>query len=364
MRAHRLSKFWLSARSVSRPLLRAVLLSLPVAALGTAGVAAQRADSAHYIVRFGTDTVAAERWIRTASGLEAVAVTRVPTVQVRRWGVRFDAAGNITHVTTEAGTREVDPAGAVPAGAGFYAQQGLVLARAAAARDTLATVSIANPQSVQQQRVRRVGPDIFEILNAAGAATTRAHLAADGTLFFLETGGSTTVQRVDGFDIDALARSFAARAPFGPLSGRDTARARVGAAALSIDYGRPAARGRTIFGGLVPFGRVWRAGADDATVLTVDRPIRIGGVDVEPGTYSLYVIPGRDAWVLGINRGTSMAAAMSPDAASDVGRATMSVRALPEAVERFTIRLDPTAAGAVLRMQWERTEASVPVVVR
>jgi hypothetical protein len=340
---------------------------LIAAAASATPASAQRADSAAYIVRFGTDTIAAERWIRTADGLEAVSVTRVPQTEVRRWSVRLGPDGRVTHVTTADGTVEVDPAGAVPTAAGFYAPQGLVLAQAARARDTLAVVPVFTGANVQQQRVRRVGPDIFEILNQAGAVTTRAHLTSDGLLFFLETGGSTTVQRVDWFDIDALAAEFTARdardGPIGPLSTRGTAELNAGGATIRIDYGRPAARGRTVFGGLVPFGRVWRTGADDATTITVDRPVTIGGTRLEPGTYSLYTVPGRETWLLGINRGSGMAAAMAPDAAQDIAQVRMNVRTLSEPVERFTIRLEPAANGATLRLQWERTEASVPIVV-
>jgi hypothetical protein len=112
-----------------------------------------------------------------------------------------------------------------------------------------------------------------------------------------------------------------------------------------------------------PFDRVWRTGADDPTQLTVDPPVRIGDLRFEPGTYTLYTVPGRDRWILGVNRGTGMAAAIAPDAAQDVGRIGMSVRPLPAHVERFIIRLDPSGAGATLRFQQEGTEASVPIVV-
>jgi hypothetical protein len=347
--------------------LRAAVLALPMAALiAPQPTAAQRVDSAAYIVRFGTDTIAAERWIRTAEGLEAESVTRVPTTQVRRYVIRFGADGRVTHVSRDGVMQAVEPAGAIPTAAGFYAPQALVLAQAASARDTLAVVPVFTGQNVQQQRVRRVGPDIFEVLNQAGVATTRAHLSADGLLFFLETGGSTTVQRVDWFDLDALAADFRARdargEAMGQLSGRDTVHARVGAANITLDYGRPAARGRTIFGGLVPFDRVWRTGADDATQLTTDRAIRIGDVRLEPGTYSIYTVPGRDSWLLGINRGAGMAAAMSPDPAEDVGRVRMSVSATAGHVERFTIGIDPAGDGsALLRLRWEQTEATVPI---
>jgi hypothetical protein len=348
-------------RSAVLPLLL-LLTPLPIC---VAEATAQRVDSAAFVVRFGADTLAMERWVRTAQGLDAVSVTRSPTTNLRRWSVRFDAEGRVTHVTTAQGTSAVDPVGVIPTAAGFYAPQALALSRAASARDTLAVVPMRAGANLQDFRVRRIGSDAFEVINAAGAATSRARLTNDGRLLVLESG-STTVERTDWFDIDAWAAEFAAQdargESFGPLSTQGDAELTAGGVAMRIDYGRPAARGRTIFGGLVPWGRVWRAGANDPTQLTVDRAVRVGDIRLEPGTYSLYVIPDRDSWTLGINRGTDMAAAMNPDPASDAGRTRMTARQVGY-VERFTIVLEPAAGGAVLRMTWENTEASVPIVI-
>lgn len=340
-------------------LVNVVAVALPAAA------APQRADSAAYVVRFGTDTLALERWVRTADRLEAESVTRSPTTQVRRWTAHFDEAGRVVRVTTAAGTQDVQPLGAVPMAAGFYAPQVLAMLQASRMRDTLAVVpTILANGNTGQLRVRRAGPDIFEVPNPAGVAVMRAHVLPDGTLLFLETGGSTTITREPWFDLQALAAEFAARDArgqgMGMLSGRDTARIDLAGTSISIDYGQPAARGRSVFGGLVPWGRTWRAGADDPTLMTVDRPVTVGGVRLEPGSYTLYVIPERDQWTLGINRGTDMATAMAPEAGQDVGRTVMGVSTLPEHVERLTMHLTPTNHRAVvLRVQWERTEAMI-----
>jgi hypothetical protein len=329
--------------------------------------AAQRPDSTALVVRFGTDTLAMEQWVRTGDRLDAVSVTRSPRTVVRRWSVRFGPDGRVTHVAAgDAAPSPIAQPGTIPTAAGFYAPQALALAQAARARDTLATVQMLAGGNVQELRVRRVGTDNFEIINPAGAVTSRARLTRDGDLLFLESG-RTTVERVDWFDIERWAREFEARdargEALGLLSTRDTVRATVAGANLSIDYSRPAVRGRTIFGGLVPYGSVWRTGADDATTLTTDRAIRIGDVRLEPGTYSLYTVPGREDWLLGINRGTDMAAAMAPDPEMDLGRVRMNARELDELVERFTITLEPQPDGALLRLRWEQTEASVPITV-
>ncbi|MBR9988289.1 MAG: DUF2911 domain-containing protein [Gemmatimonadetes bacterium] len=350
------------------PILTGTLICLlPVFAPPAAD--AQRADSATVIVRFGTDTLAVEQWVRTADGLDAVSVTRSPTTTVRRYAVRFGADGRVTRLLNAQGVAEtVTPTGAIPTASGFYAPQAIALAQASRARDTLAVVPMLAGGNVQEFRVRRIGPDLFELVNPAGATTMRARLTREGGLIYLEAGTSTTVERVGWVDVDALAREFSARdargAGIGPLSGRDTASARAAGATIMVDYGQPSARGRTIFGGLVPYGQIWRLGANDATQLVVDRPVRVGDVNVEPGTYSLYAVPGRDQWELGVSRMTGMAAAMSPDPAQDVGRARMSVRSLPQHVEPLTMVLEQTADGAMLRIRWETTEASVPIVVR
>jgi hypothetical protein len=352
--------------AVRRNIFTAAVIVL-LTSVAAAPAAAQRPDSTALVVRFGTDTLAMEQWVRTGDRLDAVSVTRSPRTVVRRWSVRFGPDGRVTHVAAgDAEPSAIAQPGAIPTATGFYAPQALALAQAARARDTLATVPVLAGSNVQELRVRRVGTDNFEIVNAAGAVTSRARLTRDGELLFLESG-STTVERVDWFDIERWAREFEARdargEALGPLSTRDTVRATVAGANLVIDYSRPAVRGRTIFGGLVPYGSAWRTGADDATTLTTDRAIRIGDVRLEPGTYSLYTVPGREDWLLGINRGTDMAAAMAPSPEMDVGRARMATRELDELVERFTITLEPQQNGALLRLHWEHTEASVPITV-
>src|SRR5690606_8924513 len=118
--------------------------------------------------------------------------------------------------------------------------------------------------------------------------------------------GGSTVERVAPFDFEALTRDLAARdrsgTGLGPLSPRDTARASIAGANVMIDYGRPSARGRTVMGGLVPYNDVWRTGANAATQLITDAPLRVGDVRLEPGSYSLFTVPRRGAWDLIINR--------------------------------------------------------------
>jgi hypothetical protein len=124
-------------------------------------------------------------------------------------------------------------------------------------------------------------------------------------------------------------------------------------------YSKPAARGRTVFGGLVPYGRVWRTGANDPTQLEISRPVRIGELRLAPGRYTLTTIPERDRWQLIVSR----PGATANDPVQEVGRAAMTSRTSAAYHEHFTIGFAPTREGATLQMRWENTEASIPIIV-
>jgi cyanophycinase len=345
----------------------APLLLVPVAcALMTGGAAAQApVDSAAFIIRLGHDTVAVERWVRTADRLDAVAVTRSPRTTVRRLSVRLDDAGRVTHLTIGDGPeRAITPAGAIPVVGGFYAPYALALTQAARSGAAESNVAMVVGSAARDFPVRRTGAGEFTIPNQFDVPMS-ARLGPDHRLLFIDAGGGSTVERVSWFDIDALGREFAARdergAGLGPLSPRDTARAQVGGATILVDYSRPSARGRQIIGGLVPLDEVWRTGANDATRLVTDRAIRIGELRLEPGSYSLFTVPGRDRWQLIVNRRTGMSG-LDRDPAQDVGTVPMQVRTLTDHVEQFTILVEPGAAGSgTLRIRWGTTEAFVPV---
>lgn len=147
------------------------------------------------------------------------------------------------------------------------------------------------------------------------------------------------------------------------LSPRDTTEQMIGPAHLVVDYGRPSKRRREIFGTLVPFGAVWRTGANEATHFRTDRDITLGTVRVPRGTYTLWTIPERDRWTLIVNRQTGQWGT-DYDKTQDIGRATMQVSALREPVEQFTIAISPTRNGSgILTMMWDTTKASIPIHV-
>ncbi len=142
-----------------------------------------------------------------------------------------------------------------------------------------------------------------------------------------------------------------------PLSPPAKATATIGAAHLTIDYSAPSKRGRAIMGGLVPWGKVWRTGANAATTLVTDRDLMIGSIHVPAGTYTLYTIPNEKEWTLIVNKQTGQWGT-NYDESKDLGRVKMTVAPVAETVET----LDIGFAKNALTITWENTRASVPVM--
>jgi len=130
---------------------------------------------------------------------------------------------------------------------------------------------------------------------------------------------------------------------------------------ISVDYGSPSMRGRKIMGDLVPYGQVWRTGANKATHLTTEADLVIGGVNVPKGTYTLFTVPNASGWKLIINKQTGQwGIPYKPEyEKEELARVDMKVSKLSAPVEAFTISLDKAGAGGVLKMDWENTSASV-----
>lgn len=148
-----------------------------------------------------------------------------------------------------------------------------------------------------------------------------------------------------------------------PLSPPAKAEATFGAKKVVIDYSAPSKRDRKIMGELVPFGRVWRTGANAATTLKTDSDLMIGTLHVPAGTYTLFTIPGEKEWTLIVNKQTGQWGTKY-DESQDLGRVTMSVKPVKDTVETFVVDLKPaTATKGTLSLTWENTAASVPVVV-
>lgn len=380
--------------------------------------ACARPETYGFVAVLGNDTTSVERVTRTANRIVGDAIGRSPTVTRRHWEAELGPGGAITswrmdtyipnaapdrqriHHTatftdratsftrgTSAGTRSFayrkEYVETVPWNAFVYATWELLLDAARRQPDT--THARIGQYFFEGWDEGHVGyadivrrPDgSYEISSTGLAGAGVARMDANGRLSSYSGQGTTYKQEVRRItsvpDIDALAMRFAADerrvGSATSLSPRDTVRATVGTTALTIDYGRPARRGRTLVGDLLPYDEVWRTGANAATQLATAEPIELAGVALRPGTYTLFTLPSRQGVTLIIN-GQSGQWGTEYEAARDVARRPMTVDSLPGNVERFTIRIDspPTANGRAgvgrLVMEWGAFRWSVPLVAR
>ena len=136
---------------------------------------------------------------------------------------------------------------------------------------------------------------------------------------------------------------------------------------INIDYSSPRLKGRKIIGEQDPYGKPWRAGANEATTFVVTKDVHIGsaghGVDVPAGNYTLFAIPNKDTnWVLIISKKTGEWGIPYPGEQFELGRAEMREDALPSSMENFTISFSPDGARACqLHLTWDMVDAHVKV---
>lgn len=137
-----------------------------------------------------------------------------------------------------------------------------------------------------------------------------------------------------------------------------TASGKVGAATVTVAYSSPSVKGRSIWGGLVPYDQVWRSGANEATTFTTDQPLTVEGQTLPAGTYSLFTIPTATQWTVIFNKTPKQWGAFKYDQKQDALRVTVTPRKAPTMAERLVYNVTPQ--GLVLH--WENLE--VPIAMK
>jgi hypothetical protein len=130
---------------------------------------------------------------------------------------------------------------------------------------------------------------------------------------------------------------------------------------IHTDYSSPRLKGRKMIGDVEPYGKPWRAGANEATTFVTTADLTIGGKLVPAGSYTLFVIPNADKWTLIISKKTGEWGIPYPGEDSELGRYDMKLETLPSSVENFTISYEPHGASCALRMEWDTTRAWVEI---
>jgi DUF2911 family protein len=135
---------------------------------------------------------------------------------------------------------------------------------------------------------------------------------------------------------------------------------------VKVCYGRPSSRGRTMLGGAdIPYGKLWRTGANEPTVFFTPIPLTVAGLKVQPGVYSLYSVPGPQEWEIIVNRSISQWGKEDQYTdkvkAQEVGRAKVKSEAVSSPIETFTIRAEPSSdTAASLVLEWEKARVKIP----
>lgn len=147
-------------------------------------------------------------------------------------------------------------------------------------------------------------------------------------------------------------------------SPHETVSADIDGAKVSITYGRPYMKGRKVMGALVPYGQVWRTGADEATTIESTKALMFGPLHMNPGKATLYTLPSEAGWKFIISRKTGQWGT-DYDAKQDLGRIDARVEKLQAPVEQFTIAIEknPAGKGGQIVMSWETTKVVVPFTV-
>jgi hypothetical protein len=354
-------------------------------------------DQGTFVVTLGRDTIAAERFRFGRGRIDGEIVTRLRETVRRPYAMTFDAEGNPlrlefstrratdtpaspplqTALITFTGdtvvmetkrndstvTRRVPvPPGTVPLLGLSYASYAVMTRRAArAGADSveIPTWTVGAPNT-EMFSVVRVSADTMKVISPF--ATLYAHVDAEGRILGANALGSTfkvVVTRGPMTDLTAIAMMPA----IPQLSPRDTIRASIGGANFVVTYSRPMKRGRVLFGETVPWGAVWRTGANEATHFRTDKDLMIGGTAVPAGMYTLWTIPRPEGWTLIINKQTGQWGTIY-DPAQDLARIEMHDEAPEAREEQFTITLEPGETGAVLRLRWDDREAWVPIEIK
>jgi Protein of unknown function (DUF2911) len=137
-----------------------------------------------------------------------------------------------------------------------------------------------------------------------------------------------------------------------------------GGKTIKTDYSSPHMKGRKIYGDLVPFGEVWRTGANDATTFVTSADVVVGGKTIPAGSYTLFTVPAADKWTLIVNKKTGEWGIPYKYESDELARVDMKVSKLPSPLENLTIAYQKAGSGCTLRIDWETTRASVDIAAK
>ncbi len=376
--------------------------------VGRAGHSVLPEGQREFVTLLGTDTIAIESFVRTENQIIGVYVNRNPVTIVGRyvadltpegrigrleiawstpatnpdgaesWTSVITVEGNTATVVNDGGQAdgttemEVGP-GALPSLgqiplALFVVEQAAREAREAGTDDyPLSLISSTRPQPTTNAITAANGDTVsYNFFGSPMYALLNVDGELVGTTGYATTMQATSVQ-AEHMDVPTMAADFAVRdasgSGLGVPSPAATANATLGGARIEVAYSQPAKRGRDIWGGLVPYGEVWRTGANSATIFTTDTDLILNDMNLPAGSYTLWTTFTESSQELIVNRQTGQWGT-DYDEAQDFGRTAMTIDQLRDPVERFTISFQEMTGGGVMHLEWDHTRFSVPIRFR
>ena len=367
------------------------------------GALAIRPDSAALVTTLGHDTLAVERLVSLPGRVEVEVLLRTPTTTYRTYVLERGLNGNTRRVTAE--VRPADDWGGEPTTRQVFefGEDSVTVSTTENGATTTSVVPLledalpvhdmmhwpfdvalrgfwpSGADSVQVPLLTEASYSEFTLRRGGegGASITdpsrgTMDVAVDdeGRLLSLSAAATTRkleVARADWADLQALSERFVsedeAGRGIGTLSSQRTDHASFGGADITVEHGAPLKRGREIWGALVPYGEVWRTGANTATSFVTSADLLVGDLEVPAGAYSLFTIPDRAGSTLIFNRETGQPGT-AYDPAQDLGRTLLAHRVLRDPVEEFAVLVEGRGTRGELRLRWDRLELVVPIQTR
>ncbi|MDZ7806096.1 MAG: DUF2911 domain-containing protein [Gracilimonas sp.] len=369
--------------------MRNFIFALLITSLFTA-CSSQSNDESYFVTKLGNDTLAVEQFLKTESGMAATVILRSPETRFSKYSLELDETGGISQMQrtdyppnvgfsgegalTQSIARQGDSLSVK-----VYGEDGTSAYMAPYEAGTLPFIDMVHwPFELAFNAAVETGQDTvnqpllsgnrisnFIIADIEGDSMTIRHpfrgvmgvnVTPEGNIKHLDAGLTTRklkVNRVSSVDMNALADRYAGN-PIGELSGAVSAEYAFANTNFRVDYGSPQKRGRDLFGNIVPYGEVWRTGANRATHFYTSEDLRFGDLEVPAGEYTLFSIPEEEGGTLIINSQTGQNG-NSYDESRDLGRVPMNVTTKDDVTEAFTITVEETDEGGRINLIWGNT---------
>ena len=359
-----------------------------------------------FVSTLGADTLTVESFTKTDQNITGVLVERTPYTRITHYSANISESGNIVRLEAEQSTPVENPNGSgMLAWVAEIGEGKAIVMRTAGENPGTTEMDVSgvaiptlgrsnSAMFVFEQVANHVSDTNFSSSiqlvgpTSARPSTNNAQVVSADTVsmdFFgsprvgwigkdgqvLGTSGAATTLKVEtrsvpSIDAAGLAARWAAMDARGEGIGTPsiagTVSASIGGATMEVVYSRPAKRGRDIWGGLVPYGTVWRTGANAATQFTTDRALMISGSHVPAGAYTLWTLFTESGQHLIVNSQTGQWGTQY-DESQDLVRIPLTESGLGMPVERFTISIEDSDMGGTLNLDWDATRYSVDFMV-